>query len=131
MALLAVNTGCRDSEVCGLRWDWEVRVPELDTTVFMIPGSRVKNGDERLVVLNRVASSVVDSRRGRHPTHVFVHSGRPVGRMLNGAWLRGSSAQVECELKGPAKVPHGDLQLVAHDRKHLIGMVARGAPIPA
>ena len=22
MALFAVNTGCRDGEVCGLRWDW-------------------------------------------------------------------------------------------------------------
>jgi len=27
-------------------------VPELDTSVFIIPGDRVKNGDERLVVLN-------------------------------------------------------------------------------
>ena len=23
MALYAVNTGCRDAEVCGLRWEWE------------------------------------------------------------------------------------------------------------
>ena len=54
MALFAVNTGCRDQEVCGLRWDWEVRVPELSTTVFIVPKERVKNGNERLVVLNRV-----------------------------------------------------------------------------
>jgi integrase len=39
MALFAVNTGCRDQEICGLRWDWEVRVPELGTSVFIIPGS--------------------------------------------------------------------------------------------
>lgn len=57
MALFKVNTGCRDQEVCGLRWEWEVPVPELDTSVFIIPGARVKNGDERLVVLNRVARS--------------------------------------------------------------------------
>ena len=55
MALFKVNTGCRDQEVCGLRWAWEVAVPELDTCVFLIPGYKVKNGDERLVVLNRVA----------------------------------------------------------------------------
>ena len=53
MALFAVNTGCRDSEVCSLRWEWEVVVPALGTSVFIIPGSRVKNGDDRLVVLNR------------------------------------------------------------------------------
>ena len=29
MALFAVNTGCRDGEVCALRWEWEVKVPEL------------------------------------------------------------------------------------------------------
>ena len=50
MALFAVNTGCRDSEICNLQWDWEVKVPELETSVFIVPGSFVKNGDERLVV---------------------------------------------------------------------------------
>jgi integrase len=29
MALFAVNTGCRDSEICQLQWDWEVKVPSL------------------------------------------------------------------------------------------------------
>ena len=28
MALFKVNTGCREAEVCGLRWDWEVAVRE-------------------------------------------------------------------------------------------------------
>ena len=63
MALFAVNTGCRDGEICNLLWEWEVHVPELETSVFIVPGSFVKNGDERLVVLNRVAMSVVQSRR--------------------------------------------------------------------
>ena len=31
MALFAVNTGCREQEVCGLRWAWEIRIPQLDT----------------------------------------------------------------------------------------------------
>lgn len=59
MALFKVNTGCREQEVCKLRWDWEISVPELGTSVFLIPAdfvgrherSGVKNGDERLVVL--------------------------------------------------------------------------------
>ena len=68
MALFKMNTGCREQEVCGLRWDYEVKVPELDTSVFIIPGERVKNGDERLVVLNRVARSVIEDQGGKHPT---------------------------------------------------------------
>ena len=64
MALFAVNTGCREQEVCQLRWEWEVPVPELQTSVFVIPAdfggrskrSGVKNGEDRVVVLNDVAS---------------------------------------------------------------------------
>ena len=72
MALFKVNTGCRDREVCGLKWDDEVKVPELDTSVFIIPGDRVKNAQDRLVVLNRIARSVVEAQRGRHPEYVFA-----------------------------------------------------------
>ena len=25
MALFPVNTGCRDAEICGLRWAWEIK----------------------------------------------------------------------------------------------------------
>jgi hypothetical protein len=37
MALFDVNTGLRASELCGLRWSCEIQVPELDTSVFMLP----------------------------------------------------------------------------------------------
>ncbi len=88
MALFAVNTGCRDAEICGLRWDYEVEVPELETSVFIIPGSGVKNGDDRLIALNRVAASVVTARRGRNPIYVFSYQGERIGRMLTSAWKR-------------------------------------------
>ena len=47
MALFAVNAGTRQEEICGLKWLWEQRVPELDTpaiqrTVFVLPGSVTK-----------------------------------------------------------------------------------------
>src|SRR5690606_29574216 len=91
MALYKVNTGCREQEVCRLRWDYEVKVPELDTSVFIIPSDYVKNGEERLVVLNRVAKSVVESMRGVHPTHVFARvppkgEPRPAAKMYGTAW---------------------------------------------
>jgi len=59
MALFAVNTGCRDGEICRLKWEWEVKVPAFETSVFIIPGRYVKNTDDQLVVLNRIAASVV------------------------------------------------------------------------
>ncbi|MBK9160417.1 MAG: tyrosine-type recombinase/integrase [Nitrosomonadales bacterium] len=86
MALFKVNTGCRDGEVCSLRWDWEVKVEELDTSVFIIPDAYVKNGDERLVVLNRVAKSVVAGQRGKHPVYVFTYRGKPIETMNNSGW---------------------------------------------
>ena len=30
MALYKVNSGCREAEVCGLRWDWEIEIPDFD-----------------------------------------------------------------------------------------------------
>ncbi len=79
MALFKVNTGTRKQEVCKLRWDWEFSVPELGTSVFLIPSdfggwnerSGVKNGDERLVVLNNVAKSIIDKQRGLSKDWVF------------------------------------------------------------
>ena len=93
MALFAVNTGCRDGEICRLRWEWEVDVPALETSVFIIPGRFVKNADDRLVVLNRIARSVIEARRGKHPTHVFAYRDKPVTRMLNSAWMRARKRQ--------------------------------------
>lgn len=88
MALFKVNKGTREKEVIGLRWEWEVPVPELGTSVFIIPGDRVKNGDDRLLVLNRVAMSVIEDCRGEHRDYVFTYRGRPVTVMNNSAWQR-------------------------------------------
>ena len=40
--------------------------------VLARPKEQVQNGEERLVVHNRVAKSVAESLRGLHLTHVFV-----------------------------------------------------------
>jgi len=116
MALFAVNTGCRDGEICNLRWAWEVEIPQLGTSVFIIPGGRVKNGDERLVVLNRIARSVVQARRGIDPVHVFTFEGHPVTRMLTSGWLR-------------ARKRAGLEQVRVHDLKHTFGRRPRAAGV--
>ncbi len=72
MALFKVNTGLREKEVVNLRWHWEVPMPELDTSVFVIPRSYVKNGLDRYVVLNRIAKSVINER-ARRARRVCLH----------------------------------------------------------
>ena len=76
MALFKVNTGTRVAEVCNLRWDGEIRIPELETSVFVISGEGVKNRDDRLVMLNSVANGVVEKMRGVHSEFVFSYKGR-------------------------------------------------------
>ena len=116
MALFAVNTGGSDQEVCQLRWAWEVKVPELDVSVFVIPGSRVKNGDERLVVLNRVARSVIEARRGLHKEFVFTFDNHPLTRMMTPAWKR-------------ARMRIGLANIRVHDLKHTFGRLLRAAGV--
>lgn len=116
MTLFAVNTGCRDSEICSLRWEWEVKVPIADIgSVFLIPGDRVKNGEDRLVVLNRIARAVIDRQRGKHSEFVFVYRGKPVTHMLNNGWTKAR------EITG--------LAVRVHDLKHTFGRRLRSAGV--
>ncbi|MCH8060398.1 MAG: hypothetical protein IIA11_08065, partial [Proteobacteria bacterium] len=87
-ALFGLNTGCREQEICQLRWDWEVQLPEMGTSVFILGASITKTSTERVVVLNTVARRVIESRRGIHAERVFTYRGRPVGKLRSSAWRR-------------------------------------------
>ena len=116
MALFAVNTGCRDGEICNLRWEWEVATHSVEVgTVFVIPGERVKNGTDRLVVLNRVARAVIERQRGKDPEFVFIYKGKPILRMLNRGWRKAR------QLAG--------LDVRVHDLKHTFGRRLRSAGV--
>ncbi len=127
MALFAVNTGCREQEVCQLRWAWEVPVPELETSVFVIPAqfggrserSGVKNREDRVVVLNDVAKRVVEAQRGLHREFVFVASKgkprEPIRYMNNTAWQKARKA--------------AGLAVRVHDLKHTFGRRLRTAGV--
>jgi integrase len=116
MALFAANTGCRDQEICGLRWEWEISVPAMNCSVFIVPGMKVKNREDRLVVLNDIAKSVIDEVRGQHSEYVFTFRGKPITRMLNSAWRK-------------ARIRAGLPQLRVHDLKHTFGRRLRAAGI--
>lgn len=116
MCLFKVNTGTRDQEVCQLRWEWEVQVPELGTSVFMVPGKFVKNREDRLIVLNRVAASVVNEVRSHHEEYVFIHRGKPIYQMNNSSWKT-------------ARKKIGLRQVRIHDLKHTFGRRLRAAGV--
>jgi integrase len=117
MMLFAVNTGTRQEEVCGLKWEWECSIPELDTTVFIVPGELVKNKEDRVIVLNQVARSVVDEVRGQHDTYVFTYKEHRVGRINNSGWR---NAKKKAGLSG----------IREHDLKHTCGRRLRAAGVP-
>lgn len=77
MVLFAVNSGLRDENVCGLKWAWEVIVPELGRSVFVIAPEFHKTGKRTkrplVVILNDVAWSIINRQRGHDPTFVFVY----------------------------------------------------------
>ena len=124
MALFDLQTGARDAVVCGLRWEWEIPVPELGLSVFEVPRRAVKGRQRaRILVCNSVAQSIVESVRGEHPEFVFVYSERrkkakpgPIESMNNTAWQR---ARAQAGL--------GDLHV--HDLRHTVGMRLREAGV--
>jgi integrase len=121
-ALFAVHTGCREQEICQLRWEWEVDIPELETSVFILPESITKTGTERVVVLNSVASRVIASRRGIDKVYVFTYRGKPVGKLRSSAWRR---AWGVAGLPTEAGILKG-----VHNLRHTFGRRLRGAGVP-
>jgi integrase len=120
MFLFALNSGLRESELCDLRWEWEAEVSGLDgVTVFILPPENHKaghkSGMERLVILNRVAQSIVEAQRGKHETHVFLFRGKPIQRIVNTAWDKAR------EVTG--------IDISAHSLRHTFGQRLRAAGV--
>ena len=117
MVLFDLNTGARDEVVCGLRWDWEIPVPELGVSVFEVPRESVKGRKRsRMVVCNAVAQSIVESVRGEHGEFVFPYRGHRIETMNNSAWQR-------------ARRESGIPDLHIHDLRHTVGMRLREAEV--
>jgi integrase len=120
MSLFTLHTGVRDDVVCSLQWEWEVKVPQLGASVFIVPAKHVKATRaakaDRVLVCNAVAQSVVEQQRGRHATHVFTYRGNPIEAMNNTGWQTG---------RKKAGLPG----LHVHDLRHTTGMRLREAGV--
>ena len=112
--------------------------PELGTSVFLIPrdfGGRrrfsgVKNGEDRLVVLNDVAKSVVEGQRGEDAKWVFPFNGHALVQMNSSAWKsarRRASASWESETQEPS--PERFWRVRVHDLKHTFARRLRAAGV--
>jgi len=132
MALFAVNTGLREQGICWLRWDWEVKIPELNSSIFITPGRKKKytdgtwtgekNKEDQIVVLNRIASSVIDKQRGKHDEYVFPYRGKRITRIHNSAW---KNAWKKSGLPTSEEYNKGP-----HNLKHTFGRRLRNARVP-
>lgn len=89
MALFDLNTRARDDVVCGLKWEWEIFIPELGRSVFDMPKENVRGRKRsRVLVCNSVAQSIVEGQRGKHPVYVFTYKGNRIETVSNNGWQR-------------------------------------------
>jgi len=123
MALFDLNTGARDDVVCNLRWEWEIFLEELECSVFIVPPRYVKGRKGwRPLVCNRVAQSIIEERRGKHPEFVFTYQPgkklepHAVETMNNNGWQNARKAV-------------GLQNVRVHDLRHTVGMRLREAGV--
>lgn len=116
MCLFKVNTGCREQEVCQLRWDWEYELRDSEHILFILPEWLTKNREERIIIVNKEAARAIDLVRGQHPEFVFTYKGQPVTSINNTAWKNA---------RKKAKLEH----VRVHDLKHTFGKRLRAADV--
>ena len=107
-----VNTGCRDQELCNLRWDWLKKIDDTLWYFELLKGS-TKNNQVRPVILNSTAKSIVESLVGNNPEYVFSYEGQKLGRLNKSAYRK---ARVRA-----GKVMPDILKTNVHSLRHSFG----------
>lgn len=130
IGLFAVNTGLRTGEVLALRWKWEVRIPELHASMFVIPREFAKTNRSRCVFLNKAARTVIAGCRGKHSEFVFSRAGQPLKTIYNTGWRNArkrAARRYESELGRPC--PAAFRVVRVHDLRHTFGHRLRAAGV--
>ncbi len=86
MAVMALMTGLRSSNVTGLKWE-HIHM-DCDSPHVLIPADESKNGRPICTPLNEDAREVIRRQIGKHDTYVFTYKGRPITRPSNHAWYK-------------------------------------------
>lgn len=128
--LFGLNTGARDDNICGLRWSWEVQVPELERSVFVIPRAEFKGKRDHVLILNDVAWKIVEACRGQHDEYVFVYRQERVknlDREAEGNYRRIGTLNNTSFQRTRADV--GLEKMRIHDIRHTFGQRLRDAGV--
>lgn len=119
----SVNTGARDENVCGLQWKWEVDVPEIKRSVFVIPAECFKTNRPHVLMLNDAAWAIIQRRRGQHPQYVFTYKRPGEDKEPNRLVTQNNSAFQK------ARADVGLSQVRVHDLRHTFGQRLRDAGV--
>lgn len=130
MAIFAVNTGARDENVCGLRWDWEVPVEEAGRSVFVIPASEFKSKRPHVLILNDVAWRIVQAQRGRHKEFVFVYRRERVVNLDKAPVMKFRRVETMNNTAFQTARSQAGLAVRVHDLRHTYGQRLRDAGVP-
>ena len=129
VCLFLLNSGLRSrARRCGWIGGGRSR-PELDCSVFLIPGDTRKNEQDHVCVLNSVARSIIERRRGKHPTALFTYRGKPLHSVNNTAWLNGRKRAVAKYEERFGEAPEGFRTLHVHGLRHTVGRRLRAAGV--
>ena len=123
----SVNTGARDENVCGLQWAWEVDVPEIKRSVFVVPAEFFKTKRRHVMVLNDVAWAIVQRRRGVHSKYVFTYQSVAKEGMPAKEHRRVETQNNTAFQKARGVV--GLSQVRVHDLRHTYGQRLRDAGV--
>ena len=136
-ALFITNTSLRPGETAGLRWKWQVSAPGIDNALFMIPGEFTKNGNDKLVVCNSVATSIIrqcEMLRVSEPTAEEMatedYSEDLHGHFFVFTYKRSRIKQLSTDAWRKARGRAGLKFLRVHDLRHTAGRRLRAAGIP-
>lgn len=130
MVLFALNTGAREANICGLRWEWERPIPETGRSVFIVPASEFKSKRPLVIVLNDVAWRVVEEQRGRHEEFVFVYRRERVKHFdKKPAMKYGRVGKINNTAFQNARAAAG-IPVREHDLRHTFGHRLREAGVP-
>jgi integrase len=84
--LFDVNCGAREQEVCQLKWEWEI--PFEGRSLFILPRRLTKNKQDRILVPNDAAQTVLKEVRNQHREYVFSYKGKHLRNLRTMAWRK-------------------------------------------